>query len=155
MAAQGLTDQQYEAVRKRRVQEFLAKRGDVEVVGEDVIEALAGDRAFVWDGLTYRVPKVAYRDGLALARLARRLEALEKVEDADTEEVAAVYEEAIALFGRIVQHTGWRRLAARWLRNPFVDATEQDVGYLLAFFSACRMSRANQHARMTAQRASA
>lgn len=103
-----------------------------------------GYQLMEWGGRQYRVHPVPYRLGVRLRAL------LQETMELDDEQVGAsrsgevvsrICGEAIPLFRRCVLPHHWlRRLLWPLTPNPFSDASEREVGQLLAFFSMCRMT---------------
>jgi hypothetical protein len=108
---------------------------------------LFGEAVLEYRGRTYQVPPVPFVFGVALVALQERIRRMQDApEGADAlAELHAVLREAVALFPRLVRHTGWRRPLGRLLPNPFRTASEFEVGELLGFFSGCRMRSRVRH----------
>ena len=103
--------------------------------------ALRGISVLRFRNRVFHVPPVSYPAGLRLQELHLKLKKIgEGNEDADTlRELLAVLEEAAAIMWGMCEPVAWvDRLFWRWLSNPFVDATQQELGELLGFFFACR-----------------
>lgn len=84
-------------------------------------------------GRRYAVPPVPYRAGMRILEIRR------EIEDADDFETARLFDEAVALFKRlVVPESRIRRWLWRWWPNPFRYVSDTEVGHLLGFFSACR-----------------
>lgn len=97
----------------------------------------------------YDVLPVGYVDGLVLDQLAGRLRKSRDLASQPDQlaELRAVMDEAVVVFARLVRPRGrLRRIAWRvGLRaNPFLAASEADVGALLGFFWLCRMKSSVQ-----------
>ncbi|HYC31120.1 MAG TPA: hypothetical protein VEB59_02470 [Gemmatimonadales bacterium] len=91
----------------------------------------------------FRVPPVPYPSGLRLQAILRRLERLKGLpeDEAMLTELLGLLHEAVQLFHSLVRPaTLWDRLFWRLRANPFLHATETEVGELLGFFSVCRTS---------------
>jgi hypothetical protein len=115
---------------------------------------LFGEAVLEYRGRRFRVPPVPFAFGVALVGLQERIRRMQDApEGADTlAELHAVLREAVALFPRLVRHTGWRRPLGRLLPNPFRAASEFEVGELLGFFSGCRMMSRVRHPRAATDR---
>jgi hypothetical protein len=120
-----------------------------------LLNALKGDELLYFRGRRFKVKHVGFIEGATLSTLegrysnqsvkekARR-EARERgevvpVDVNEVKEMLDVLEDTVALFHKLVVPVGWLyRLLWPWLRNPFEDATDQEIGELLGFFFACR-----------------
>jgi hypothetical protein len=92
-----------------------------------------------FQGRQYGVPSVPYKVGLEFVRVAEEVTAFQKI----TRTNRAEYEALLTDIARLI----WRNcypLRGRWLkrlgllRNPFLGATEADLGEVIRFFDKCR-----------------
>lgn len=134
------------AVRRAMEEELAASDAPPRLNGE-AVQLLFGTQTIELEGgQQYDVPPVPFRIGMQLNEMLQRLigmkaRAAELSEDRQREEIAALCREAIPLFRRCVRpRSHWRRLLWPILPNPFADASEGEIGKLLAFLSACRMT---------------
>ncbi len=107
----------------------------------DAIIALEATSELRYEGRRYRVPPVPYRAGIILQK--RYMELQEIIGGAETEDslrkLLTLCEQLLPLFKTLcVPVSTWERLTWRW-RDPFANASQQDLGRLLGFFCACRM----------------
>lgn len=101
------------------------------VINNEAALQLGEPIPLVWDGTTYAVRSISYRDGLQIQRAQLWIEQMaqnpattpEEVEDAEAELIQAL----------VLMHS---LLADPPEQNPFVDASPAEVGALLGFFSA-------------------
>jgi hypothetical protein len=122
----------------------------------DLLNALAGDEILHYRGRRFRVLPVGFLEGAKLSELEARYanQALKdkarrerrdagevvEVDVASIKEMLDVLEDTIALFWRLVKPISLiERLLWRWLKNPFENATEKELGVMLGFFFVCRM----------------
>jgi len=96
---------------------------------------------FEFHGRLYVVKPLSWKDGLVLQKLWHRLEALRRAPN-DLTAVQELYDLMQAFVGMVkslVKPKSWAtRLIWRW-HNPFEQCTEQELGEIMGFFSACRM----------------
>ena len=92
-----------------------------------------------FQGRQYGVPSVPYKVGLEFVRVAEEVTEFQKLTRANRSE----YEALLTDIARLI----WRNcypLGRRWmkrlglLRNPFLGATEADLGEVIRFFDKCR-----------------
>lgn len=95
----------------------------------------------------YHVPPIPWAVGLQLQRCYIRLQNISILdESADVNQSMKNLEDLEVLMFEVVQFfkdlvrplSPWQRLTWRW-RQPFLDVSQQELGELLGFFSACRM----------------
>lgn len=89
----------------------------------------------------FHVPPISYPAGLRMQEIFRRLEKIGKAEeDADVlKELLRALEDAAALCWSLCKPVSLvDRLFWRLLSNPLRDASQQEMGEILGFFSACR-----------------
>jgi hypothetical protein len=125
-------------------------------VNQHLVEALKGDETLYYRGRRFKVRAFGFIEGARLSVLETRYSNLtvkEKARNAqresggqvelnpaDLREMLDVLEDTIALFRDLVVPRGWfERLLWPLLKNPFENATEQEIGELLGFFFVCRM----------------
>lgn len=100
---------------------------------------LGNARYFTFRGRAYGVPPVPYLAGIRLQSLLAEGAALQPT---DTERLGSLMQELVRLCWSLVQPVGRIRRGLRRLglhRNPFADATEQEIAELASFCSGCRM----------------
>jgi hypothetical protein len=103
--------------------------------------ALRGISVLRFRNRVFHVPPVSYPVGLELQGLHLKLKKIgEGSEDPESlRALLAVLEEAAAVCWSLCKPVALvDRLFWRWLTNPFLDATYQELGELLGFFFACR-----------------
>lgn len=92
-----------------------------------------------FQGRQYGVPPVPYRVGLEFVRVAEEVTEFQKLTRANRSQ----YQDLLTDIARLI----WRNcypLRGRWLRrlglmrNPFLGATEADLGEVIRFFDKCR-----------------
>lgn len=122
----------------------------------DIIRALSGNEQLYFRGRRFKVRPVGFTEGARLSVLEARYanESLKEKEQRgkrlageivpvtveDIKEKLDILEDTIALFRDLVRPIGLiERLLWRWLKNPFENATEKELGELLGFFFVCRM----------------
>lgn len=107
---------------------------------------LGATSLFEFNGKHYRVDKVDWKDGLELQKLMLQLQAIqnsesENLEKSSVEDLKKLEDVAVRLtqlFKKLCRPVGLiRRIFWRW-SNPFIDATQQELGELMGFFFACR-----------------
>jgi hypothetical protein len=133
MAARGITQAEIDRLAAQGAAELKRERTNSAPREINAAHALdLGQRIpLEWDGVTYRVAPISWRDGVRLNVVAGRIrEQEERGENADAVALVAAVDEALALFHSL--------LDPRPVENPFLIATPWEVGQLLAFFFMCR-----------------
>lgn len=137
--AEQLADYQREVRSKRRK----APR----VRNLNAIHALVETRSLVIGRRFYRVPPIGYRAGATLDALRFELERLSDDDVPEAERSAlltAGLDRAVEIIKPLLIPTSgadrwlWRLFRVR--RNPLRDATEREIGQVLAFLAVCRTS---------------
>ncbi len=95
--------------------------------------------SFTHRGTRFTATPLPARESLALGRLAADLQKLgDRMDTAAVEERSAILDAVASTFPACCRPTRlWDRLVWRG-RNPFADATEYEIGWLLGFFLGTR-----------------
>jgi hypothetical protein len=133
MAARGITQAEIDRLAAQGAAELKRERTNSAPREINAAHALdLGQRIpLEWDGVTYRVAPISWRDGVRLNVLSGRIQELEKGgAETNAAELVKTVDEALNLF--------YMLLDPRPPENPFLIATPWEVGQLLAFFFMCR-----------------
>lgn|GEM_PF-4648324 len=125
--------EQFLAVQEQQRAERQAANRVPEVLNDDAVLQLNERGEFKYRGRRYRPPPTSFLNAQELERLKRRLELLERDPDTSQRELLAFYRDAVQVFDRCAR-PWWRR----WTPNPFRNASEVEVGHLLAVFYTYR-----------------
>jgi hypothetical protein len=101
----------------------------VEVLNEEAVAALGERQTLAYRGRTFVVGPLSYQHGRRVNSLRVAIKAAETNPAVAETEVDAIISQAVELFHEIVRPR-W----LRWLPNPFLHASDLEVGELLGFF---------------------
>lgn len=158
-AAAAKSYEQTRAESRRWYQQAVGSVPPPEYRNVEAVQRLDAPLRFDYRGVPFVAQPTSHRDGVWLVSWQSRLAdvaAREKAAAADVTgdvgltpeqragvdgrlaEMATLYAEAAERFGRMARPARWLdRLRCR-KRNPFADATEGEISYLVGFFWTCR-----------------
>lgn len=119
-----------------------------EIVNMDAVGRLLEAAAFPHAGRVWHVPSVPFKIGCALMKAQLRVKEIGKYSASGmlVDEYETECEKIADLIFQVAQPVGgwsWRERIARrfgWLKNPFRDAAEGDLGAIMTFCSTRRMT---------------
>lgn len=125
---------QHQARLARTLGEAGPARQTVAVLNGDAVRALTGPGRLHFGDVVFDVPPVPYLAGIRLVELRQQLSSADTpaAERRTCGEIVRVMKRLVRPRGRL------RRLCWALLPNPFRNASEQEIGELLGFFSAHR-----------------
>lgn len=108
------------------------------VSNAEELGAIDEPRYLRWRGRRYRVDPIPVKPGARLLEIQMSiLRAGAGIEPRKGKLIDA-YLDAIELMGELIKPTGWRRAFSWILPNPFLKASEKEIGQVLDFLWICR-----------------
>ncbi len=144
LAAKSRTEILAEA--RRQYQAAVASAPEPDLRNVEAVTDLDAALRFSFRGMLMIAAPTPYADGVAMVRWQARMRPLDGKSDPEScAEYSALLRDAVERFHRLARPVRpFDRL--RWFgRNPFRAATEAEIGWLVGFFSACRMIARVRH----------